>query len=437
MQLPCASPRRCSPAPAPSPRRSGAGWGATAALRCLALLASSAPAAPAAASIAGSAVGCLPSARQGAVAVEWCGGVLLVGGSWDVSCATLANLTYFPDVFLLRPPAARGSGSGSAACPPLPAGARWESWASLGAANRRTHHAAAAVGNTLFVLGGFGGPRVSKAPGGGVALDSVVAVDLSARGGAVTGRRSLPMGNATNLAAAAVPWGSSAGGVVVAGGYVYGAVHSISPGVWLYSVANDTWRALAPMAAARAGFSLTPLPGAPARGRAAAAAAGRYLLAVGGFAKDPVTGFRPLAATEVYDIAVGHWVAGPPLPAARAQVQAVVVGASVFAVGGTNATADICYKSLSILQRPVLALALGNLTAALAGAAGAALALPWRQASALPTPRGYLAAAAAGGTLYTLGGYNGTHDTDLVEAFDVAAGTWLSCAAVPAPAPAR
>ena len=316
----------------------------------------------------------------------------------------------------------------------------------------------------LFVFGGFGGPGGGKAPGGGVALASVVSVDLTAPAGTVKQRRNLPAGPTTNLACDAVP---SAGAVVCAGGYVYPHTNnSVTARVWLYTPASDTYRELARMRSRRGGFGLTlvaaPLQlqlfatGASAAGLTRGSSGAAFtLLAVGGFAKDPVTGFHPLNSTEFYDSASDRWVPGPNMPSARAQVQLAAVtrrgnsgpdATTLYVLGGSNATADICYKELNILERSVLALDLGNLACGLGqrsntgnatdaqpGRASPHVHVPchgWTRASQLPTPRGFLAAAAVGRTIYTLGGYNGTHDTNCVETFNVDNKLWRRCTGV-------
>jgi hypothetical protein len=129
----------------------------------------------------------------------------------------------------------------------------------------------------------------------------------------------------------------------------------------------------------------------------------------------------------------------------------------VLLVGGTNATADICYKNLSILQRSVFLLPLHGIRSgssrngSVGGGVGGALRsrrrltsphglkgedgyakaagnrAEWVEVSELPTPRGFLAAAVLGDTLYTLGGYNGTVDTRCIETFDLITKSWRRC----------
>ena len=89
---------------------------------------------------------------------------------------------------------------------------------------------------------------------------------------------------------------------------------------------------------------------------------------------------------------------------------------TILAVGGHNATQDICYNASDILLPSVVALEGGK---------------TWRTISHVPVPRGFLAAALANRTLYTIGGYDGRRsvhaDSSMVQAMDLDSLIWDSC----------
>lgn len=103
----------------------------------------------------------------------------------------------------------------------------------------------------------------------------------------------------------------------------------ISPRVWLFNPAADTWTARAPMSVPRASHTLTPL-------------ADGCVLATGGQTVPPGTmpylfeQLEALASTEIYDPVADRWTAATPLPAPRVAHHALALtgGRFVLVIGG-------------------------------------------------------------------------------------------------------
>jgi hypothetical protein len=131
----------------------------------------------------------------------------------------------------------------------------WRTIASLGDTNRRTHHAATMVSDTLYVLGGYGG--YGSVNGSGVPLDSVISLNLSQPSAGAVARAALPAGAMTNLGAVNIPGTTD---ILVAGGYLYRGTTkpsrgTVVPDVWRYSTAptrGGAWRRCASRARASA-----------------------------------------------------------------------------------------------------------------------------------------------------------------------------------------
>jgi hypothetical protein len=311
------------------------------------------------------------------------------------------------------------------------------------------------LADVLYVLGGYGGPN-HTAP---VPLDSVVSLALQGSnggGGGASGNprvhRPLPIGPATNLAVTTTA--TQPGVVFVAGGFVYPRVGAkvaqgeTSAAVFAFRPASDAWTPLPPMRVARGAFVLAVLPTATAMMQSGGLGRGggnnTTLVAAGGFARSRTTGkFSPLALVEGLALwpdlrSGGGWSVLQPLPAARSQAVGFVtqmpppqhravmagVGAGVrvravgqhpalVLLGGTNATKDWCYTGTSIMQRSVLALTVAG--------------RGWRTINDFERPRGFMAAAALGGAVVAVGGFNGTQDAPAVDVLDLATRTWTSC----------
>ena len=195
-----------------------------------------------------------------------------------------------------------------------------------------------------------------------------------------------PMPQARTEVAAAVVRGEIAvvGGLTQAG--------SPSARVDAYSPAADRWRRL---------------PDLPAGvHHALAASDGLHLYVVGGYT-GPIGAGRLSRSAHVLD--GGRWRALPPLPEPRAAGGAAVLAGRLYVVGGVGASG---------LARTAFALDLATRR--------------WRRISA-PTTREHLAVTAAGGSIYAVGGRTRGFDTNVrtFEAWRPGEKHWRRLAPVP------
>ncbi len=118
----------------------------------------------------------------------------------------------------------------------------------------------------------------------------------------------------------------SDGTVLVVGGYADRDPHGVTGSAERYNPALDTWESAGTLRVPRASHSATLMPD------------GRVLV-VGGFVYDPISGWPDAATdvTEIYDPNDGEWTAGPSLPAARAEHEAIALpSGNVLVVCGYN-----------------------------------------------------------------------------------------------------
>jgi N-acetylneuraminic acid mutarotase len=228
------------------------------------------------------------------------------------------------------------------------------------------------------------GRAATRSPGG-----------TSATGSPESGWRTLaPMPTPRSEVAAA----ELNGEIYVVGGFEGDG--SPSATVEAYNPAKDTWR------------EVTPLP-AP-RHHAAAFVFGS-LFVMGGFE----TGFGdPKTSVFQYNASADSWSEPTNLPSPRgAHAAAVlqcgqdVLGACIFAIGGTDAG-----------QRNIAEVAVNDPSGL------------WLQAAGLPTPRDHLAAGAVDGRIYAVGGRQAIdfgRNVDANEEFDPTANAWTKRAALP------
>jgi non-specific serine/threonine protein kinase len=256
---------------------------------------------------------------------------------------------------------------------PAPPVERGVVWKRLRAApSERTEVAAAAVGDRIWLLGGY-------APDGAT-VATVEVYDTS--GDAWSRGPDLPV--AVNHAMAA-----TLDGVL----YVAGGQDRAGPSRQVARLEGDRWRPLAPLPEGRAAGGLV-------------AAAGRLYL-VGGVAPGGLA-----AATLVYDPAGDRWATAPSLPTRREHLGAAATGGRVYVVGGRVGGLG------------------GNLADAevFDPASGRWSALP-----AMPTARGGLAATATGDGLVVAVGGEAEATFPEAEVFDVRAGRWRSLPPLPTP----
>ena len=194
---------------------------------------------------------------------------------------------------------------------------------------------------------------------------------------------------------------------------------------------------------------LAPVP--TERTEVAAAAVGRRIWVLGGYAPDGAT----LATAEVYDTATDTWSRGPDLPVAVNHAMAATLDGVLYVAGGNDGRGPSDqvarldgdhWRRLAPLPRGRQAgglVALDGRLYLVGGVVEGGLASDtqvydpaadrWSPAPGLPTRREHLGAAAAGGRVYVVGGRTGGIGSNLAaaEAFDPAAGRWSAVAPLP------
>lgn len=247
-------------------------------------------------------------------------------------------------------------------------------WTELAEMPRqRSELGAAAIGDTIYIVGGFGGGAMldcyHPATGTwGVGADMPVAVHHP-------GVTALD------------------GRLYVAGGYTEtGATDA----VWAYDPSSNTWEARAPLPEPRGALGLAAVDG--------------RLYAIGGAVEQlggPVTG-----AVDVYDPSTDSWEPRASLPTPREHLAVAAGDGRIYAIGGR---------------------ANGNEGEQVAGAAEAydPATDQWASLPALPTPRGGFAGLFVAGQVVVLGGERGTTTFAIVEAYDPSSGTWRELPPMP------
>jgi hypothetical protein len=196
---------------------------------------------------------------------------------------------------------------------------------------------------------------------------------------------------------------------------------------------------------------LAPLPSE--RTEVAAAAVGRRIWVLGGYAPDGAT----LARAEVYDTATDTWSRGPDLPVAVNHAMAATLDGVLYVAGGNDGRGPSDqvarldggrWRRLAPLPQGRQAgglVALDGRLYLVGGVVDGGLASDtqvydpaadrWSSAPGLPTSREHLGAAATGGRVYVVGGRRGGIGNNLAaaEAFDPAAGRWTAVAPMPRP----
>lgn len=259
-----------------------------------------------------------------------------------------------------------------------PAGlGRWESRAPM--LTERTEVAGAAVGNKIYVVGGF-------IPGG--MTGALEEYDVPTN----TWRSRAPLPVAAHHAVM-VAIGSR---VFVLGGFVDG--WTPSNGVWEYDPAADRWTARAPMSVARGGL-------------AAAVLAGRVYVFSGTGPAQAGAGQADTPVTEEYDPAANTWRRRAPIPTPRNHHAAVAVAGKIYTFVGRGGGRNI---NVTEIYDPATD--------------------TWTAGAPIPTARSGIAAAAVGGRIYVFGGELGRPTTyPENEMYDPATNTWSARASMPTP----
>jgi hypothetical protein len=305
------------------------------------------------------------------------------------------------------PGGARGTGpaaSGPSATGPPASGIAWRTLAA--APSQRTEVTAAAVGDDIYLVGGFradgatlstvevlqaASGRWRRGPDLPVAVNHAMAATVDGAvhvfgGNTAEGKPSaaafrLDGGGWRRLAD--LPEGRVAGTAVAAGGKVYLAgglgPDGLARAMLVYDPGSDRW-------------SAAPGPPTPREHLGGAAAGGR-VYTVGGRA----AGQGSFDAAEVFDPATSRWSSLPPLPTTRGGLAAAAANGFVVAVGGEGAATFEEAEAFDVAKAV------------------------WRSLPPMPTPRHGLGVAAIGTVLYTLSGgpQPGLHVAATAEALDL------------------
>ncbi len=238
----------------------------------------------------------------------------------------------------------------------------------------RTEVAVAAIGTTIYVVGGL-------APSG--ATNRVDALDVTSGTWRQVADYPLPVHHTAVVA--------HDGHLLAFGGYPHSSFQA-SVGAFAYDPEEDTWTPLTPMPTARGAHG-------------AAVVDGRVYL-VGGVGADGDL----LAEVDVYDIGAGTWSRGPALPAPREHLGVTVHDGAVYAVAGRQGSLTTNMGTTSVLD--------GD---------------EWRRLARAPTPRGGVAVASFLDHVVLIGGEQRHGTFGEVEAYDPADNKWTTWPSLPTP----
>jgi Kelch motif len=238
-------------------------------------------------------------------------------------------------------------------------------------------------------------------------------------------------------------------GVATTGGLVYIAGGEVlntgmTPGpassrLDIYDPAADRWTVAA-----------NPIPTATISPTAAAFGGLIYVIGGATFASQG----GDSSAVYAYDPATGTWTSKAPLPAARSDAAAAVVGSRICVFGGVSRAGSTsnpeCFDpalntwtAAAPMPTPrygVGTATLGNLTYAVGGYDGGtnrtvegydASANSWSTVASLVTPREYAAVLAASGLVFAFGGDSYGAAQASIEAYDPTSGRWAIKTAMP------
>ncbi|WP_447984034.1 Kelch repeat-containing protein [Nitrospira sp. Nam74] len=260
------------------------------------------------------------------------------------------------------------------------------SWKSMTPApSARTEVAAAAVGNKIYVVGGFSEPSLSNIKD--LAITPLVEEYDSATDH-WTARAPLPEGLHH------VGIGVVDNRLYVIGGFKQSLMSVWKPvaTVYVYDPAHDTWTEASPMPTARGALAVAELGGT--------------LYAVGGYDGDGNT-----PAVEAYDPIHNSWSARAPLLTPRDHLATTTVNGTMYAIGG-RLNRDYGHN-LSVTE------------------AYNPSTNTWTRVADLPTPRSGITAGVIDNAVYVLGGESpgGTFATN--EAYVPAQDRWYTMTPMP------
>jgi N-acetylneuraminic acid mutarotase len=246
-----------------------------------------------------------------------------------------------------------------------------------------------AVGNRIYVIGGFGADPVP---------DTLVLIyDADAR----TWSQAAPVPEALHHAAAAVVDGK----IYLVGGFEEAfATRDPVRSVWVYDPGRVQWEARAPLPRPRGALAVAVLDG--------------RIYALGGERRGAgggTPGYVPVDDATVYDPRTDTWEVLPPLHYHRDHLVAGTMNGHVYAVAGRD--------------RPVYDLPFVE--------EFDTATRTWTERAPMPTGRSGCVAAVLDGRLYVFGG-EGNPDSpygtyDQVEAYDAAADAWTRLPRMPIP----
>jgi galactose oxidase-like protein/Kelch motif protein len=237
----------------------------------------------------------------------------------------------------------------------------------------RSEVAATVFRDEVYVIGGFGGPRVVEIFDG----------QRWRRG------PDLPLGVDHPMAAAVTEAAGTGAGVYVLGG----------------NAGAPTARSFRLAPGATAWTEIAAMPGP--RSQAAAVAQGRFIYVVGGY-----DGQRLVGPTYAYESNADRWRQVAPIPTTRDHLAATMVAGRICAIGG---------RKLSLTTN------LATLECYDPGADR------WENAPAAPTARGGVGAAAVGNRMVFVGGEQPSGTYKEVEIFDADSGRWTRGPDLPNP----
>ena len=170
---------------------------------------------------------------------------------------------------------------------------------------------------------------------------------------------------------------ATVGGLIhVIGGFIPNVHEAFDP-------ATQTWTTLAPMPTRR---GMNGVNGAVVGGR---------IYVIGGNASGFCT-----SRVEIYTPASNSWTSGRPMPTARCHLAVVAVGELIYAIGGTETSGSIQYRTVEIYNPATNS---------------------WTTGSSMPTGRTSMAAGVIKGRIYIAGGHN---FLNVVEEYDPATDFW-------------
>lgn len=179
-----------------------------------------------------------------------------------------------------------------------------------------------------------------------------------------------------------------------------------------YDASADRWELLPPLPEPR--HHITP------------AAVGEQVYVIGGFT-GPFPAWRAQPDTWVYDIPSARWGIGPPLPEARGEHIAAVIGQRIHVIGGrlrATPAAEHFFAHLDTRSHHVLDTGTGQ----------------WTQAAPAPTARNSAGAAVIDGRIYVVGGRENRPQPDgtqqqvnvaTLEVYDPASDSWRTLSPMP------